>query len=152
MCRCVPHPPTSCPVELILPTQLDQLKLVLLLFLSVPLSLVFPYLPSSTTSVLPHLFSALPSVVFLWTVLHLRSGFFQLLGSSLLTWVIVKRGIANKEGKAMPWKVFAVAMGHLTIKCVSSLVIFLLRIHVRDHGDAVERWDGHWGSYGTVHR
>lgn len=93
--------------------QADQIKLILLLLISVPLSLVFPYLPASTSSVVPHLFAALPSVWFLWSVLQLKSGAIQLLGNSILCWVIVKIG---GNSKAMPWAVFTVAMGHLAVK------------------------------------
>ncbi|KAM0749795.1 MBOAT-domain-containing protein [Meredithblackwellia eburnea MCA 4105] len=91
-----------------------QLKLILLLFLSIPLSLVFPYLPQDPSPI-PHLFAALPTIFYLWTVLNLRDGFFHLLASSLVTYFIVKNGVKNKEGSKMPWKVFAVVMGHLTV-------------------------------------
>lgn len=96
--------------------QPDQIKLILLLFLSVPLSLLYPHLPSSNTSILPHLVSFLPSVLYLCFILDLKYGFLQLLVSCLITWVIVDRGVKNKEGKSMCWKVFTVVMGHLAIK------------------------------------
>lgn len=96
--------------------QADQIKLVALIIVSVPLSLVFPYLPSSTTSSLPHLFAALPSLVYLCFVLNLRGGFLQLVASTVATWCIVQLGVKNKMGKEMPWIVFAVVMGHLAVK------------------------------------
>lgn len=33
---------------------------------------------------------------------------------------MVRRGVMKKEGKSMPWKVFAIVMGHLAVKCVIS--------------------------------
>lgn len=86
-----------------------------LLFLSIPLSCVFPYLPADP-SLLPHLFAALPSVVFLCTVLDLKRGFLELLISSVVSWFIVKHGVSTKQGKAMPWTIFGFTMGHLIIK------------------------------------
>lgn len=97
-------------------TQADHLKVIALLFLSIPLALIFPLLPPSTRSNLPHLFAFLPSVFFLWNVLRLRDGFVQLLASSLVTWVIVKLGVREKRGKRMPWVVFTFVMGHLAVK------------------------------------
>lgn len=96
--------------------QPSQIALVLLLIVSVPLSLVFPYLPSSTSSLLPHLYASLPSLIFLCCVLDLTSGFFQLLASAVATWCIVSFGVKNNMGKEMPWIVFVVVMGHLAVK------------------------------------
>ncbi|TNY20048.1 MBOAT, membrane-bound O-acyltransferase family-domain-containing protein [Rhodotorula diobovata] len=93
----------------------DQIKVILLLVGSVPLSLAYPYFPPSTRSPLAHLYSLVPSVVFLCFVLDLRWGFLQLLASSLATWVIVKVGVAQKWGAAMPWAVFTLVMGHLAV-------------------------------------
>ncbi|KAL8279887.1 hypothetical protein RQP46_007737 [Phenoliferia psychrophenolica] len=91
-----------------------QLKLIGLMFLSLPLSCVFPYLPADP-SLAPHLFAALPSVVFLCLVLDLKHGFVQLLASSVLSWLIVKLGVKYKMGQAMPWTIFAFTMGHLIV-------------------------------------
>lgn len=77
---------------------------------------MFPFLPSSTRSVLPHLFAALPSVIFLWNVLYLRQGFLQLLASCLVTYGLALVG--KGWGKRMPWIVFTVVMGHLAYKYV----------------------------------
>ncbi|GAA5952711.1 hypothetical protein JCM21900_000412 [Sporobolomyces salmonicolor] len=93
----------------------DQIKLILLLVLSVPLSLAFPFLPPSTRSPIQHLFALVPSIIFLCFVLDLRKGFFELLADCITTWVIAKVGVARKWGRAMPWTVFAVVMGHLAV-------------------------------------
>lgn len=93
--------------------QADQLKLILLLVGSVPLSLVFPLLPSSDESILPNLFAGLPGFFFLWSALELKSGAVQLLASSVACWAVAKWGGSSK---AMPWAVFTVAMGHLAVK------------------------------------
>lgn len=106
-------PPPACT------PQPDQIKVILLLVGSVPLSLAYPYFPPSTRSPIAHLYSLVPSVVFLCFCLDLRWGFFQLLASSLATWVVCKVGVAQKWGAAMPWLVFTVVMGHLAVKCVS---------------------------------
>lgn len=93
--------------------QAEQIKLIVLLVLSVPLSLVFPYLPSSTTSIIPDVFAVVPSFWFLWSVLKLRSTTIQLVINTVVCWAIVKFG---GKSKWMPWAVFAVAMGHLAVK------------------------------------
>ncbi|GAA5924596.1 lysophospholipid acyltransferase [Sporobolomyces koalae] len=91
----------------------DQIKVILLLVLSIPLSLVFPFLPSSTRSSVQHVYALVPSVVFLCFTLNLRNGFFELIADCIATWILVKLGTAQKWGKSMPWLVFAVVMGHL---------------------------------------
>ncbi|GAA6038523.1 hypothetical protein JCM8097_004611 [Rhodosporidiobolus ruineniae] len=91
----------------------DQIKTILILVGSVPLSLVFPYLPPSTRSSVVHLYSILPSILFLCFILDLRWGFLELVGDAVATWVICKVGVAQKWGRAMPWAVFTVVMGHL---------------------------------------
>ncbi|GAA5928633.1 hypothetical protein JCM3775_004589 [Rhodotorula graminis] len=96
----------------------DQIKVILLLVGSVPLSLAYPYFPPSTRSPIAHLYSLVPAVVFLCFCLDLRWGFFQLLASSLATWVVCKVGVAQKWGAAMPWVVFVIVMGHLAVNHV----------------------------------
>ncbi len=93
--------------------QVEAIKTILLLLLAVPLSLVFPYLPSSEQSILPDVFAIVPSIWFLWSVLKLESTTIQLLGSTVVCWLIVKFG---GNSKWMPWAVFTVAMGHLAVK------------------------------------
>lgn len=52
-----------------------------------------------------------------------------MLASSLATWAIIKIGVARSPagemGKVIPWLVFAVVMGHLAIKSVGNLSIFV---------------------------
>ncbi|GAA5830940.1 hypothetical protein JCM11251_005086 [Rhodosporidiobolus azoricus] len=93
----------------------DQIKVILLLVGSVPLSLAFPYFPPSTRSSLVHLYALLPSILFLCFTLNLRWGFLELFADTAVTWVLCKIGVAGKWGKAMPWTVFAVTMGHLAV-------------------------------------
>ncbi|KAL8287422.1 hypothetical protein RQP46_003280 [Phenoliferia psychrophenolica] len=90
----------------------DQLRLVGLLLFSIPLSLLFPYLPADP-SYLPHLYAALPGVYFLCGVLDLRRGFVELLASAVVAWLVIRHGVRNKKGREMPWMVFGAAMGHL---------------------------------------
>ena len=94
-------------------SQVDAIKTILLLLLAVPLSLVFPYLPSSTESVIPDVFAIVPSAWFMWSVLKIRSTAIQLVTSTVVCWLIVKLG---RRSTWMPWAVFAVAMGHLAVK------------------------------------
>ncbi|GAA6063886.1 hypothetical protein JCM10212_001368 [Sporobolomyces blumeae] len=91
----------------------DQIKVILLLVLAIPLSALFPALPSSTRSSLQHLYSLVPSIVFLCFTLDLRYGFLELVADCLATWTVAKIGIRQKWGKSMPWTVFAIVMGHL---------------------------------------
>ncbi|GAA5973687.1 hypothetical protein JCM11641_005079 [Rhodosporidiobolus odoratus] len=91
----------------------DQIKVIMLLIGSVPLSMAFPYFPSTTRSSLAHLYALIPCVLFLCFTLDLRWGFFELLADTMATWFIAKIGVAGKWGRAMPWAVFTVAMGHL---------------------------------------
>ncbi|GAA5846641.1 hypothetical protein JCM5353_000744 [Sporobolomyces roseus] len=91
----------------------DQIKVILLLVLSIPLSLLFPFLPSSTRSPLQHIYSLIPSVIFLCFTLNLKNGFLELIADSIATWIIVKIGVKAAWGKTMPWIVFSVVMGHL---------------------------------------
>lgn len=97
-------------------TQVDHIKLVLLLFLAVPLSLVYPYLPPSTKSPVVHLYSIGLITIFCCFVLPWTRGFLELVASCVVTWLIVKIGVKQKWGGSMQWIVFAVALGHLTIK------------------------------------
>lgn len=112
----------------------DQIKIILLLFLSLPLSFLFQQIPIKFKfySILQHLISILPSILYLCFILDLKFGFLQLLLSSLLTYFIIKFGLKNKEGKKMCWKVFTLVMGHLAIKLVLRLP-FLLLPHTNHH-------------------
>jgi hypothetical protein len=84
-----------------------------LLLLAVPLSAVFPYLPSSDKSIVADVYAIVPSLWFMWSVLKIRSTTIQLLASTVVCWLIVKFG---GKSKWMPWAVFGVAMGHLAVK------------------------------------
>ncbi|GAA5862519.1 hypothetical protein JCM8547_002091 [Rhodosporidiobolus lusitaniae] len=100
----------------------DQIKVILLLVGAVPLSILFPYFPSTARSSRAHLYAFLPTVLFLCFILDLRWGFLQLLGSTLATWVLVKIGVALNWGRAMPWLVFTVVMGHLGVNHVLNFI------------------------------
>ncbi|GAA5976711.1 hypothetical protein JCM5350_006728 [Sporobolomyces pararoseus] len=91
----------------------DQIKVILLLVLSIPLSLVFPFLPSTSRSSAQYFYSLLPSIIFLCFTLNLRKGFFELIADCIATWLVVKLGVKQKWGKTMPWLVFGIVMGHL---------------------------------------
>ncbi|BGP13333.1 hypothetical protein JCM10213_001480 [Rhodosporidiobolus nylandii] len=93
----------------------DQIKVILLLVGSVPLALAFPYFPSTNRSSLAHLYALLPCVLFLCFVLDLRWGFLELFADAVATWAIAKVGVASNAGRAMPWAVFTVVMGHLAV-------------------------------------
>ncbi|GAA5916433.1 hypothetical protein JCM6882_001561 [Rhodosporidiobolus microsporus] len=101
----------------------DQIKVILLLVGAVPLSLAFPYFPPSTRSSLVHLYALVPSILFLCFVLDLRWGFLELLADTLATWFICKLGVAGKWGRATPWMVFAVVMGHLAVNHIRTYLV-----------------------------
>lgn len=50
---------------------------------------------------------------FLWGIMDLSGGYFQLLASCLTTYLITKYNVGGRA--YMPWLVFGLAMGHLTI-------------------------------------
>ncbi|KDN37996.1 MBOAT-domain-containing protein [Tilletiaria anomala UBC 951] len=89
-------------------TPVDYLKLFGLFLLSYPLAYPLPYLSPRAK----HIANVVLSTFFLVPVMNLYSGYLQLLGTSLLTYVMVKYKVG---GKRMPWLVFAGQMGHLTI-------------------------------------
>ncbi|KAF8816510.1 endoplasmic reticulum protein [Phlegmacium glaucopus] len=91
----------------------DQIKLISCLLIAYPLGPLFVRVPSSKPA-LRHLFSIIVAIGFFFPVLRLYSAFFQLLASILATYFI-----ANfNKGKSMPWVVFVVVMGHLTVNHV----------------------------------
>ncbi|EIW82188.1 MBOAT-domain-containing protein [Coniophora puteana RWD-64-598 SS2] len=90
----------------------DQIKLIACLLVSYPLGSVFIRIPASSS--FKHIFNLSAALFFLIPVLNLSGGFLQLLGSSLATYFIAKTNTSAK----MPWIVFAVAMGHLTVNHV----------------------------------
>jgi lysophospholipid acyltransferase len=88
----------------------DQIKLIACLVVAYPLGSLFIRIPASNAS-LKHFFNIAVSLFFFLPVLNLYTGFLQLLGSVLATYVIS----ATFKGPNMPWIVFVVVMGHLTI-------------------------------------
>ncbi|KAJ6456381.1 MBOAT, membrane-bound O-acyltransferase family-domain-containing protein [Mycena sanguinolenta] len=86
------------------------LKLIICLLVAYPLGSLFIRIPSSQP-VLKHVFNIAITMLFFFPVLHLYSAFAQLLASVLATFYITK----YYHAPAMPWVVFAVVMGHLTV-------------------------------------
>lgn len=89
---------------------LDQIKLISCLLISYPLGSVFIRIPNDSPN-LKHLFSLAIAVFYLIPVLHLWTGFLQLLLDVVGTYLIAR----NVKNSHMPWIVFAFVMGHLTI-------------------------------------
>ncbi|KAF7313476.1 hypothetical protein HMN09_00503500 [Mycena chlorophos] len=94
----------------------DQVKLIFSLLITYPLGSLFVRVPSSQPA-LRHLFSIVASTIILIPLLHLHTAFLQLLASILATFFITK----YVHGKKMPWVVFVVAMGHLTVNHIIRL-------------------------------
>ncbi|WOO80133.1 Lysophospholipid acyltransferase [Vanrija pseudolonga] len=88
----------------------DQCKLIFSMLVSFPLASIFVRLPASRPN-LAHLFSLVVSTFFLWPFLGLGRGYLHLLISSAVTYVVV----ASVRSKHMPWIVFVLTMGHLTV-------------------------------------
>ncbi|TCD66824.1 lysophospholipid acyltransferase [Steccherinum ochraceum] len=86
----------------------DQLKLIFCLLVSYPLGSVFVRVPSPA---LKHAFNIAVTLFYLLAMLNLANGALQLLASSLATYFIA----ANVKTSSMPWIVFVVVMGHLTV-------------------------------------
>ncbi|KAJ7762829.1 endoplasmic reticulum protein [Mycena maculata] len=95
----------------------DQVKLISCLLIAYPLGSVFIRIPSSHPA-LKHLFSVAITLLFFFPVLKLYAGFFQLLGSVLATYYLTR----YYQGPMMPWVVFAVVMGHLTVNHVIRVI------------------------------
>ncbi|KAJ3495292.1 hypothetical protein NLJ89_g10651 [Agrocybe chaxingu] len=91
----------------------DQIKLISCLLVAYPLGVLFVRVPTSKPA-LRHLFSIGVAILFFFPVLKIYSAFFQLLGSILATYFVTKY---NKSA-SMPWIVFAIVMGHLTVNHV----------------------------------
>ncbi|OCH95961.1 MBOAT-domain-containing protein [Obba rivulosa] len=91
----------------------DQIKLITCLLVAYPLGSVFIRIPSSQPN-LRHLFNLSITLIYLIPILNLWFGFLQLLADVIATYYIAK----NARGPNMPWIVFAVAMGHLTVNHV----------------------------------
>lgn len=89
---------------------LDQIKLIACLLISYPLGSVFIRLPNDQPNV-KHLFNIAITLFYFIPVLNLWDGFLQLLADVIATYYIAR----NVKSQMMPWIVFAVIMGHLTI-------------------------------------
>ncbi|KLO10167.1 MBOAT-domain-containing protein [Schizopora paradoxa] len=101
------------PLANVVGASVDQVKLITCLLVAYPLGSVFVRIPSQHQWA-KHLFNI--SITFFLTcvVLGLWTGFLQLLGSTVATYVIAK----SMTGWRMPWVVFVVVMGHLTVNHV----------------------------------
>lgn len=91
----------------------DQFKLIFCLLVAYPLGSLYVRIPYTSPGV-RHLFSIAISSFFLLSVLHLYTGVAHLLASAVFTYVVAY----TVRGPTMPWIVFAVVMGHLTINQV----------------------------------
>ncbi|KZT43052.1 MBOAT-domain-containing protein [Sistotremastrum suecicum HHB10207 ss-3] len=98
------------PVATSLGASVDQLKVIVCLLLSYPLAEIFTRLDASNPNS-KHIYNLAISSLFLLGFLELWTGVLHLLGSVLATYFIC----ANFKGSSMPWLVFTVVMGHLTI-------------------------------------
>ncbi|PPR01662.1 hypothetical protein CVT26_013103 [Gymnopilus dilepis] len=95
----------------------DQIKLISCLLIAYPLGSLFVRVPRSKPA-LRHLFNIGVAMLFFFPVLRLYSAFFQLLGSILATYFIAK----YNKSKSMPWIVFVIVMGHLTVNHVIRVI------------------------------
>lgn len=101
------------PLANALGASVDQIKLISCLLIAYPLGSLFVRVPTSQPA-LRHLFSVVVAVFFFFPMLQIYSAFFQLLGSILATYLIAKYDKSSR----MPWIVFVVVMGHLTVNHV----------------------------------
>ncbi|CCM03379.1 uncharacterized protein FIBRA_05509 [Fibroporia radiculosa] len=88
----------------------DQVKLISCLLISYPLGSIFVRIPVSRPN-LRHLFSISVTSFYLLGILNIPFAYFQLLGDILATYFIA----GNVKSPRMPWIVFGVIMGHLTL-------------------------------------
>ncbi|KDR74386.1 hypothetical protein GALMADRAFT_250302 [Galerina marginata CBS 339.88] len=95
----------------------DQIKLISCLLIAYPLGTLFIRVPS-TQPALRHLFSIFVAIFFFFPVLKIYSAFFQLLGSILATYFIAR----YDKSWRMPWVVFVIVMGHLTVNHVIRVI------------------------------
>ncbi|KAK0498303.1 endoplasmic reticulum protein [Armillaria luteobubalina] len=89
---------------------IDQIKLISCLLIAFPLGSVFVRIPSSKPH-FKHLFNIAIAVFFFLPVLQIPHAFAQLLGSVGAAYAIAR----FHTGASMPWVVFVVTMGHLTV-------------------------------------
>ncbi|KAK9897212.1 MBOAT-domain-containing protein [Cystobasidium minutum MCA 4210] len=91
----------------------DQLKVISMLLAAIPLAAVMPYFPPKSNLI--HVYSIILSYIFHTQVLHLNSGFQQLVGQSIGTWLAVKYCRATKKRKPWFWAIFIGNMAVLTV-------------------------------------
>ncbi|KAF7301578.1 hypothetical protein MIND_00723300 [Mycena indigotica] len=91
----------------------DQVKLIFCLLVTYPLGSLFIRIPPTQPG-LKHIFNIVITIIFFFPLLRLQVAFFQLLASILATFFITK----YVRSKQMPWIVFGVVMGHLTVNHV----------------------------------
>lgn len=107
--------------------QPDPLKVILLLLVALPLSLLLPKLQAPWV----HVYSIAITTLFVGFIQHMPWGLAQLVGMSVATWALCRWGVGlqakskGHEGRVnglrWPWLVMVAAMGQLTIKCVHAL-------------------------------
>ncbi|TFK28619.1 MBOAT-domain-containing protein [Coprinopsis marcescibilis] len=101
------------PLANLVGASVDQIKLISCLLIAYPLGSLYVRVPSSKPG-LRHLFSVTVAVLYFFPILKIYAAFFQLLGSILATYFIAKYDKSSR----MPWIVFAIVMGHLTVNHV----------------------------------
>lgn len=87
-------------------------QLIALLIVSVPLSIPLAHFPANSNLI--HLYSIALQYLFHTQVFHLHSGFNQLVGQSVGTWLTVKYLRSTHKGKPWYWAVFIANMAVLT--------------------------------------
>ncbi|KAJ7087231.1 endoplasmic reticulum protein [Mycena belliarum] len=101
------------PLAGVVGASVDQIKLITCLLIAYPLGSLFIRIPSNQPA-LKHLFNIGITLLFFFPILRLYSAFFQLLASILATYYLTR----NYHGSKMPWVVFCLVMGHLTVNHV----------------------------------
>lgn len=84
-----------------------------MLLASIPLAAVMPHFPAKSN--LTHIYSIILSYIFHTQILHLNSGFQQLVGQSIGTWLAVKYCRSTKKPKSWFWAIFIGNMAVLTV-------------------------------------
>lgn len=100
-------------------TPVDYLKLFSIFLIAYPLAAPLP----SLTPFQKHVANFSLATVFLVPIMGLYSGYLQLVATSLLTYYIAKFKVGKKR---MPWIVFVLQMGHLTMKWAATFFIMHL--------------------------
>lgn len=90
-----------------------QPQVIAILVFSIPLALPISKLPPSSS--LTHIYSIVLAWIYHTQILHLPSGFYQLLGQSIGTYYASSYCFATRKSKAWYWAIFAGNMGILTL-------------------------------------